>query len=104
LHSAAAKPENFVQGLGFGVALLLGMVPTLAANAINAGSPFSTTYGGADAWRRNGFRGGTVVSGGPAISAAFDCDRMDRADVAARGETKSPSSYRQTSPSTSSSL
>ena len=41
--------KNFVQGLGFGVALLLGMVPTLVANAINAGSPFSTTYGGADA-------------------------------------------------------
>jgi len=41
--------KNFVQGVGFGVALLLGMVPTLVANAINAGSPFATTYGGADA-------------------------------------------------------
>jgi hypothetical protein len=40
--------QSFVQGFGFGAALLLGMVPTLAANAINAGSPFSTTYGGAD--------------------------------------------------------
>lgn len=40
--------QSFVQGLGFGVALLIGMVPTLAANAINAGSPFSTTYGGPD--------------------------------------------------------
>ena len=30
---------SFVQGLGFGVALLVGMVPTLVANAINAGSP-----------------------------------------------------------------
>jgi hypothetical protein len=40
---------TFLQGLGFGVALLLGMVPTLVANAINAGSPFSTTYSGGDA-------------------------------------------------------
>ena len=32
----------------FGVAWLIGLAPTLAANAINAGSPFSTTYGGAD--------------------------------------------------------
>ena len=31
--------QSFVQGLGFGVALLIGMVPTLVANAINAGSP-----------------------------------------------------------------
>jgi hypothetical protein len=38
-----------MQGFGFGVALLVGIVPTLAANAINAGSPFATTYGGADA-------------------------------------------------------
>jgi hypothetical protein len=36
--------KNFVQGLSFGLALLLGMAPTLVANAINAGSPFSTTY------------------------------------------------------------
>jgi len=41
--------KNFVQGVGFGVALLLGMVPTLVANAINAGSPFSTTYDSANA-------------------------------------------------------
>ena len=33
-----------MQGLAFGVTLLLGMVPTLVANAINAGSPFATTY------------------------------------------------------------
>jgi hypothetical protein len=36
--------NSFVQGLVFGVTLLLGMVPTLVANAINAGSPFATTY------------------------------------------------------------
>jgi len=41
--------ESFWQGLSFGVAFLIGMAPTLIANAINAGSPFSTTYGGVDA-------------------------------------------------------
>ena len=35
-------------GPGFGVAFLIGMAPTLIANAINAGSPFATTYGGPD--------------------------------------------------------
>jgi hypothetical protein len=40
--------EMALQGALFGVALLAGMAPTLLANAINAGSPFSTTYGGAD--------------------------------------------------------
>jgi len=38
-----------VQGALFAAAFLLGMMPTLLANAINAGSPFSTTYGGVDA-------------------------------------------------------
>jgi hypothetical protein len=42
------KIELFLQGALFGVALLAGMTPTLLANAINAGSPFSTTYGGPD--------------------------------------------------------
>ena len=37
------------QGVLFAAAFLLGMMPTLLANAINAGSPFSTTYGAADA-------------------------------------------------------
>lgn len=41
--------ENFLQGLAFGIACLVGMAPTLVANAINAGSPFATTYGGVDA-------------------------------------------------------
>jgi hypothetical protein len=36
------------RGMGFGVAFLIGMAPTLVANAINAGSPFATTYGGQD--------------------------------------------------------
>ncbi|NOJ50837.1 hypothetical protein HCN50_32230 [Bradyrhizobium sp. WSM 1744] len=40
--------ETFLQGVAFGVALLIGMVPTLIANTINAGNPLSTTYGGVD--------------------------------------------------------
>ncbi len=43
------KALPFVQGTLFALALLLGMAPTLLANAINAGSPFSTTYGEGDA-------------------------------------------------------
>ena len=42
------KIETFLQGASFGTAFLVGMAPTLLANAINAGSPFATTYGGAD--------------------------------------------------------
>ena len=42
------KIETVLQGAMFGVALLVGMAPTLLANAINAGSPFSTTYGAVD--------------------------------------------------------
>jgi hypothetical protein len=41
--------DTFLHGTSFGIALLIGMVPTLIANAINAGSPFSTTYGSVDA-------------------------------------------------------
>jgi hypothetical protein len=40
---------TFLQGVAFGVACLIGMAPTLIANAINAGSPLATTYGGVDA-------------------------------------------------------
>ena len=36
------------RGIGFGVAFVIGMAPTLIANAINAGNPFATTYGGQD--------------------------------------------------------
>jgi len=42
------KIETFLQGALFGAGFLVGVAPTLAANAINAGSLFSTTYGGAD--------------------------------------------------------
>jgi hypothetical protein len=41
--------ETFRQGGLFGAAILLGMAPTLVANAINAGSPLKTTYAGDDA-------------------------------------------------------
>ena len=44
----ARSKETFLHGLSFGVPLLIGMMPTLIANAINAGSPLSTTYGGVD--------------------------------------------------------
>ena len=42
------KIETALQGMVFGAAFLAGIAPTLVANAINAGSPFSTTYGGVD--------------------------------------------------------
>ncbi|MCA1455074.1 hypothetical protein I6F35_17860 [Bradyrhizobium sp. BRP22] len=45
----ARNMGTFWQGLAFGIAFLIGMAPTLIANAINAGSPFSTTYAGIDA-------------------------------------------------------
>jgi hypothetical protein len=40
--------QAFLEGLSFAAAFLIALAPTLAANAINAGSPFATTYGGAD--------------------------------------------------------
>lgn len=44
----ARSKQIFLEGLAFGVALLIGGAPMLAANWINAGSPFATTYGGPD--------------------------------------------------------
>jgi len=44
----ARSKATFLQGASFGIAILIGIAPTLIANAINAGSPFSTTYGGVD--------------------------------------------------------
>lgn len=41
-------PGSFLRGALFGTAVLVGLAPTLIANAINAGSPFATTYGGQD--------------------------------------------------------
>jgi hypothetical protein len=43
------KWETILHGGLFGAAFLAGTVPTLLANAINAGSPFATTYGSGDA-------------------------------------------------------
>ena len=42
------KIETVLQGAVFGAACLVGIVPTLVANAINAGSPLATTYAGVD--------------------------------------------------------
>jgi hypothetical protein len=42
------KLEVVWDGAVFGGAFLVGIMPTLLANAINAGSPFSTTYGEGD--------------------------------------------------------
>jgi hypothetical protein len=42
------KIETALQGILFGGTFLAGMAPTLLANAINAGSPLTTTYGTAD--------------------------------------------------------
>jgi hypothetical protein len=42
------KIETVLQAVAFGAACLMGMVPTLVANAINAGSPLTTTYAGVD--------------------------------------------------------
>jgi hypothetical protein len=42
---SSRKLETVLQGLLFGAAFVAGIAPTLLANAINAGSPFSTTYG-----------------------------------------------------------
>jgi hypothetical protein len=42
------KTELFLQGALFASLFVAGAAPTLVANAINAGGPFSTTYGGVD--------------------------------------------------------
>ena len=44
----ARSLATLLQGALFGVAFAAGVAPTLLANAINAGSPFRTTYGSAD--------------------------------------------------------
>ena len=45
---SSRKLVTLLEGSCFGVAWLIGMAPTLLANAINAGSAFATTYGGHD--------------------------------------------------------
>jgi hypothetical protein len=37
--------SRFLQGAVFGVALLAGVIPTILSYAVNAGSPFASTYG-----------------------------------------------------------
>ncbi|MEZ5820635.1 MAG: hypothetical protein AB7I42_01570 [Bradyrhizobium sp.] len=44
----APSRQTFLEGFAFGAAFLIGIAPTLAANWINAGSPFATTYGAVD--------------------------------------------------------
>ena len=44
----ARSRQTLLQGASFGLAFFMGMTPTLIANAINAGSPFSTTYSAVD--------------------------------------------------------
>ena len=44
----ARNSKNLLQAVAFGMAFLIGVLPTLFANAINAGSPFATTYGTVD--------------------------------------------------------
>ncbi|MBI5261602.1 MAG: hypothetical protein HY852_07270 [Bradyrhizobium sp.] len=46
--AASRRLQPVLQGIAFGAAFVVGMVPTLLANAINAGSPFATTYGSDD--------------------------------------------------------
>jgi hypothetical protein len=45
---SSRKMPIAVHGTAFAVAFLIGMASTLLANAINAGSPFATTYGAPD--------------------------------------------------------
>jgi hypothetical protein len=44
----ARSQKTFLHGAAFGIAFLIGIAPTLIANAVNAGSPLATTYGGVD--------------------------------------------------------
>ena len=44
----AAKSGERLRFVAFRAAYVLGLAPTLIANAINAGSIFATTYGGTD--------------------------------------------------------
>lgn len=43
------KADDILRLVSFGIAYAIGLLPTLVANAINAGSPFSTTYSSVDA-------------------------------------------------------
>jgi len=45
---SSRQPSIILQSALFAFAFLVGMAPTLVSNAINAGSPLATTYGGPD--------------------------------------------------------
>jgi hypothetical protein len=45
---AVRRSAPFFEGVVFAAALVVGMTPTLTANAINAGSPLATTYSAGD--------------------------------------------------------
>lgn len=42
------RPGTLLEGLAFAIPFVMGLLPTLIANHINAGSPISTTYGPGD--------------------------------------------------------
>jgi len=48
--SFLTKPDRakFLQGLSFGLAFLVGLLPVLAANMVNSGNPLVSAYGGQD--------------------------------------------------------
>jgi len=76
------KIEVALQGMVFGATFLAGMAPTLVANAINAGSPFATTYGGPDVTPPDLSFGilWTYVADMQFVAGACDC--LDHFDVA----------------------
>jgi len=49
LAARSAKSDDIVRLVSFGAAYLVGLVPTLVSNAINAGSVLATTYSSVDA-------------------------------------------------------
>ena len=49
LAARSTKPRDIVQFVLFGVLYLVGLVPTLVSNSINAGSVLATTYSAIDA-------------------------------------------------------
>jgi hypothetical protein len=48
--SFLTRPDRakFLQGLSFGLAFLVGLLPVLAANMVNSGNPLVSAYGGQD--------------------------------------------------------
>jgi hypothetical protein len=49
LAARSAKSDDIVRLVSFGAAFLVGLVPTLVSNAVNAGSVLATTYSSVDA-------------------------------------------------------